>query len=323
MFGKQFLGILICLIFALSLSATTVMGADILFISAMDEAVDPGGTDDVLKVFMEGLGHTVTMFDDGESEADTEAAAAAADMVFISESVSSGQIREEITEIETPMLITECWGWDEMGLTHGGGAGQDVVSTDIEIVSPDHPLAAGLSGTVTVLTDITSDIGTSRFGNGIAGNDATVIATATLTDGQTYDEMHVDGGATSQMFFYPAGIDWAQIKQVLDIQGTPALYIIRNSRVQPDYKAVKPRVSAIAGKTIGSLIRTQGIGDFYRILSLAERDGIDAKVTWIPRDAVADIKPKEPFDPDYMRPLFEYGYQRMLGNQAWVESSAH
>jgi len=195
MFEKKLAAILICLLVTLSFSAPAVRGADILFISAMDEATGPG--DEALIIFMEGLGHTVTVFDDGENEADTEIAAAAADMVFISESVSSGQIREEITEIETPMVITECWAWDEMGLTLGGGAGQDVVTTDIEIVAPEHPLAAGLSGTVTVLTDLASERGTSRFANGMAGDEATVIATATLTDGVTYDVFYVyEKGAT-------------------------------------------------------------------------------------------------------------------------------
>ncbi|HCO92772.1 MAG TPA: hypothetical protein DIU00_02275, partial [Phycisphaerales bacterium] len=189
MLDKKLARILICLALALSFSVTASRGADILFISAMDEATKPG--DDALKAFIEGLGHTVTYFDDDESEADTEVAAAEADLVFISESVGSGGIREEITEIETPMIITECWGWDEMGLTLGGGAGQEVVTTDIEIVVPGHPLAAGLSGTVTVLTDLASARGTARFSNGIAGNEATVIARATLLDGQTYDVIYI------------------------------------------------------------------------------------------------------------------------------------
>jgi hypothetical protein len=89
------------------------------------------------------------------------------------------------------MIVTECWGWDEMGLTQGGGAGQDVTSTDIEIVESDHFLAAGLSGTVPVLTDIASTLGTARFGNGIAGDQATVIARATLADGQAYDVVYI------------------------------------------------------------------------------------------------------------------------------------
>lgn len=46
--------------------------------------------------------------------------------------------------------------------------------------------------------------------------------------GQTYQEMHVDGGAVQQMFLYPAGIDWDKVIQKLRVRGTPKLYMIRN-----------------------------------------------------------------------------------------------
>ncbi|MFB0552588.1 MAG: hypothetical protein ACETWQ_04650, partial [Phycisphaerae bacterium] len=205
MLEKKFVRSLLCLVAVLSFSATGVMGADILFISSLeyDRAVGDSHMegDDALKAFLEGLGHTVTYFDDNENEADTEAAAIAADLVFISETVGSGDIRNEITEIEVPMVITEAWAWDEMGLTEGGGTGIDVATTDIEIVDPGHYLAAGLSGTVPVLTDITGPVsGTARFSMGIAGEEANVIARATLSDGQTYDVLVVyeKGAALAQ-----------------------------------------------------------------------------------------------------------------------------
>jgi hypothetical protein len=197
MFERKFAGILISLVVSLGLSATATMGANILFISSMNYDAPVGDDqsmvgDDALKAFLESLGHTVTYLDDDEDEATTEAAAAAADAVFISETVGSGGIREEITEVETLMVIAEPWAWDEMGLTEGGGSGTDVATTDIEIVEPGHFLAAGLSGTVPVLTDITGpDWGTARFGMGIAGPEATVIARAKLSDGQTYDVIFV------------------------------------------------------------------------------------------------------------------------------------
>ena len=197
MFEKKFVETLLCLVVALALSATATMGANILFISSMNYNAPVGDDqsmvgDDALKAFLESLGHTVTYLDDDEDEATTEAAAAAADAVFISETVSSGNIKNEITEVVTLMVVAEPWAWDEMGLTEGGGSGTDVATTDIEIVEPGHFLAAGLSGTVPVLTDITGpDWGTARFGMGIAGPEATVIATATLSDGQTYDFLFV------------------------------------------------------------------------------------------------------------------------------------
>ncbi|MHC4539991.1 MAG: LamG domain-containing protein [Planctomycetota bacterium] len=186
MFEKKFLMSLFCLAVVLSFSATATRGANILFVSSMTVAED-----DALKAFMEGLGHTVTYIDDDEDEATTEAAAAAADLVFISESVGSGGIKNEITEIETPMIVGEPYAWDEMGLTEGGGGDDAAVTTDVEIVAPGHYLAAGLSGTVAVLTDITSALGACNLGKGIVGPEATVIARATLADGVTYDVIFV------------------------------------------------------------------------------------------------------------------------------------
>jgi hypothetical protein len=194
MLEKNFVRALLCLVVALSFSATGAMGDNILFIVNADQASYPN--DALIGDFLESLGHTVTYFDDTEDEAATEAAAAAADLVYISESVGSGNVANEITEIETPMIVGEPYCWDEMGMTRAGGSTSDVATTDITIVSPGHPMAAGLSGTIPVLTDIAGSAGTAQFANGDAGDEATVIATATLADGQTYDVIIVyDKGA--------------------------------------------------------------------------------------------------------------------------------
>jgi hypothetical protein len=192
MLEKKFVISLLSLMLALCFFCTGARAANILFIAALDDTnVLMQQGDDAIKAYLEGLGHTVTYLDDNEDEPTTEAAAAAADVVFISESVSSGQIRLEITEIATPMVITEAWAYDEMGLATLNSAaaaeGVDVATTDIEIVAPGHPLAAGLTGTVSVLNSITTERGPARFSTGIPGSEATVIARATLSDGGTYD----------------------------------------------------------------------------------------------------------------------------------------
>jgi len=186
---KRCVKTLLFIVVVLSFSSTLVRAADILFIARMEEMYMPG--DDKIKAYVESLGHTVTYFNDSASEAETEEAAAAADAVLISESVDSKAISHEIPEIETPMVIIECWGWDEMGLTLGAGQSQAVVSTDLEIVAPEHFLAAGFSGTTTVLTGLVTWRGDARFSDGIAGDEATVIARATLVDGVTYDVIYV------------------------------------------------------------------------------------------------------------------------------------
>jgi predicted patatin/cPLA2 family phospholipase len=139
-------------------------------------------------------------------------------------------------------------------------------------------------------------------------------------NGRTYDEMHVDGGTSAQLFLYPSNADWKSLLEFLEVPQRPTAYLLRNSRFVTDFDPVPARVASIAGRSIDSLIRTQGIGDTYRIAALANRDGIDVQLTWIPPSAVRDPG-NEVFDPGYMSALFDYGYQRALAGEAWREVS--
>lgn len=133
--------------------------------------------------------------------------------------------------------------------------------------------------------------------------------------GQRYDELHADGGATTQVFLYPAAIDWARVLDMLEVPGTPRVFVVRNSRLDPNAVALNRKLFPIAGRTMGSLIRTQGIGDLYRILALAHRDGLDLNLAYIP--ASFDDIPEEQFDPVWMRKLFDLGYELGKAGYRW------
>jgi hypothetical protein len=135
--------------------------------------------------------------------------------------------------------------------------------------------------------------------------------------GQFYDEMHVDGGTTSQVFVYPAAMDWRGLLERLNVPGPINIYVIRNSALKPEREAVEPRLAAIAGRAISSLIRTQGIGDLYLIYMLARRDGGNYRLAYIPDDF--DEKSKEPFDTAYMNKLFQHAYDMAQGGYPWEE----
>ncbi|MFQ5991939.1 MAG: patatin-like phospholipase family protein [Nitrospiraceae bacterium] len=137
-------------------------------------------------------------------------------------------------------------------------------------------------------------------------------------DGQRYDEMHVDGGGASQVFLYPIGVDWQRVKEKLNVKGTPSAYLIRNARLSADWKTTEARLAPIAGRTIGSLIRTQGIGDMYRVYLATKRDGVAYRLAYIP-DTFQE-KPNEPFDREYMRKLFDVGYRLAKDGYPWVKN---
>jgi hypothetical protein len=135
-------------------------------------------------------------------------------------------------------------------------------------------------------------------------------------DGRRFDEMHVDGGVTSQVFVYPAGLDWGLVKQRLAVDGTPALYVINNNRGLLAWQTAPRRLLPSLLRSVDSLIRTQGIGDLAQIYLLSQRDGLLFNVAYIPSSFVEQRQ--EEFDPVYMRKLFEFGFERASTGYPWT-----
>ena len=137
-------------------------------------------------------------------------------------------------------------------------------------------------------------------------------------DGESYDEMHVDGGATSQVFLYPGGLAWSDVTRRLRVKGAPKAWVIRNAQLRPSYKAVQPKLMDIAMHSIQSLLKTQGIGDLYRIYAKAKRDGLEFRVVDIPSDV--DLEDKSEFmDPVFMKRLFDRGFEMGVRQEAWSD----
>ncbi len=137
-------------------------------------------------------------------------------------------------------------------------------------------------------------------------------------NGQGFDELHVDGGTGSQVFVYPAAVDWRLITKKLKVKGSPKVYVIRNAFLEPDYRGVTRALLPIASRSIESLIRTQGIGDLYQIFALSKRDGNDFNLAYIPTTFTEE--PTEGFDPVYMSKLFELGRKKSVEGYPWEKS---
>ncbi len=133
--------------------------------------------------------------------------------------------------------------------------------------------------------------------------------------GEVYDEMHVDGGAVSQVFLYPAGVDWEKVLELLESPTTPKVYVIRNSKIDTDFNPVKNKFFPIIGRSVSALIRSQGIGDLYTIYLETTRDNLDYNLAYIPGDF--DAESKELFDPEYMSRLFDVGYESAKDGDPW------
>ena len=134
-------------------------------------------------------------------------------------------------------------------------------------------------------------------------------------NGESYDELHVDGGATSILYLYPIGLDWAKVLAKLEVPSEPKVYILRNGKWTNSWDAVKRSTIPIAARSIDSLMGSVVQGDAYRIYLAAQRDGIDYNLAYMPEDF--DEIATEAFDTDYMTKLFALGRQQGLAGYDW------
>jgi Patatin-like phospholipase len=136
-------------------------------------------------------------------------------------------------------------------------------------------------------------------------------------DGVAYQEMHVDGGAFTQAFLYPASMTQGRRERMR--QGKPVIdinaYVIRNARLDPDWASVERRTFGIASRAISTMIASSGYNDVVRMYNTSQQDGVGYHLAYIGRDFTMQLP--EPFDPGYMRALFDYGYQQARHGYDW------
>jgi hypothetical protein len=114
---------------------------------------------------------------------------------------------------------------------------------------------------------------------------------------------------------YPLGLDFSEIKKRVGLTENPKVYVLRNAPLNPAYQVVKYSMLEVVGRSVGSLLRTQGIGDIERIYLEARRDGLDFYLTYIPDDFNEPLN--EIFDSEYMNKLYQVGYERALQGGEW------
>lgn len=134
-------------------------------------------------------------------------------------------------------------------------------------------------------------------------------------DGKRHQEVHVDGGVTRQIFVYPRDMDVRKFQNLLNIHPQKNMWLIRNTKINPDYAPVSLSLSDIAERSISTLIKYQGRGDLMNIISLAKRDGFDVHITNVPKGFHAPLN--EMFDLEYRKALYQVGYEKGRKTPAW------
>lgn len=134
----------------------------------------------------------------------------------------------------------------------------------------------------------------------------------------SYQEMHVDGGPTREVFLAPSDFSFRDYDARVGRRASRSLWVIRNGKLDPEYAPVTASTLAISQRSIETLTKYQGLGDLARMYHNARSDGLDFNLAAIP--ATFSAPRPQPFDRAYMAALFETG--RALGKSGggWLKA---
>jgi len=141
---------------------------DVLFLAGSPTL---NASDSAIRDLIAGLGFNVVVVDDDLS---TDVDGIGKKLIVVSSTVASGSITTKFRNATSPVLTWEQSNQDDFGMTgdvDGTDRGTVPGQTQIEIVNPGHPMAAGFSGLVTVTTAGTD------FSWGLPNTNAVSIAT--------------------------------------------------------------------------------------------------------------------------------------------------
>lgn len=123
------------------------------------------------------------------------------------------------------------------------------------------------------------------------------------SDGKRFAEMHADGGVGGQFFVAPAALMAATSDYRLPATD---LFIVADSGLQPDFAVVPRTIEGILTQSVGMAVQVDTRLMLDRAYLLAKRSGIGFSVASIP--ASFNAPSRGAFDPDYMKALFQAGY---------------
>jgi hypothetical protein len=133
--------------------------------------------------------------------------------------------------------------------------------------------------------------------------------------GERHQELHVDGGASSQAFLIPPSVDPRHAQAEAGYHRKLSAYIVRNSRLTTEWTDVERLTLPIAGRAVTTIINYSGVGDFYRMYLETQRAKAGFNLAYIAGDFHAEHK--EQFDQGYMRALYRYGFEKAAKGYPW------
>jgi len=139
-------------------------------------------------------------------------------------------------------------------------------------------------------------------------------------NGQRFREMHVDGGATTQVFILPDVILASGMKAARPGNVPAHIWVIINNRLTPQFEVVEASVLPTVSRSFSTLIKSDSKQTLYATAEFVGPESfnltyIDGGFSdWL--KAHPSVKPG--FNAPYMQALYRYGYESARTRNVWT-----
>ena len=136
-------------------------------------------------------------------------------------------------------------------------------------------------------------------------------------NGRKFQEMHVDGGLSGQFYVAP---DSMLVSTATSKLPATDFYIIANMKLNPDFQLTERTTLSILGRTVSAAVKFVTRNAIDRVYATAKRSGIGFYVAYV--DPSFSALARGPFDPDYMKVLYEVGFAKGAGPAPFLREPA-
>jgi hypothetical protein len=90
-----------------------------------------------------------------------------------------------------------------------------------------------------------------------------------------------------------------------------------NGKLAPEFDVTPPETLAVLGRAFSAAVKTGARVEIAHLFATAQRDALDVKVAHISESF--DHRSRGLFDPDYMKALFDFGFQEAQAERAFTD----
>lgn len=136
-------------------------------------------------------------------------------------------------------------------------------------------------------------------------------------DGRDIVEMHSDGGSSSQVLTLPEAVMTStDLSAPRGLRGSD-IYLLINNTLTPEFAMTTNMTIPVMARAYSILVKSQTRQSLLAVYEYACRSGINFHVAAI--DVAVPYSASDPFNQQYMRTVYQIGYDRMMDNTLWAD----